>query len=192
MSIALLDDGGLALNGSPMPEVTVQGTSAGGGEATIDSQQHEGGSGADHVFDGWADRKVRIRLILTEEQDGGRDRYARLAELVDASRALDGEAPRIYQVVGGVAGALRVSRALITNVDDVDDTNEEDTLRCTLVLLQVDPDDNVYQRQAAAAAEAASTAVAAGTTDAASQGLQPTADDEAYLQSLEQQLGDPG
>ena len=188
MSIAILDDGGLALNGTPLPDVTVAGTSAGGGEATIDSQQHEGGTGADHVFDGWADRKLRLRLLLTEERDGGRERYLRLAELNDAARALDGEAPLIYRVSGGVPEALGVSRAILVNIADVDDTTEEDALRCTLVLLQVDPDDNVYQRQAAAAAEAATTAEAAGTVDA--QELQPSNDDETFLQSLEQQLED--
>ena len=192
MSIAILDDGGLALNGTPMPEVIVAGTSAGGGEATIDSQQHEGGTGADHVFDGWADRTLRIRLLLTEEFDGRRERYGRLAALNAAARALDGEVPHTYEISGGVAAALGVTRALLKNVADVDDTTEDDTLRCTLVLLQVDPDDKVVQAQAEAAAAAATPAEAAPSASAAEQTAQPSADDTAYLQSLEQQLLDPG
>ena len=85
-SIAILPDGTLALNGTPMPQVTVVAMGAGDGSATIDSQQHEGGSASTHDFDGWKEWTLRLDLVITEEVDGGRARYDDLAALRAAQR----------------------------------------------------------------------------------------------------------
>lgn len=151
-SIHVRGDGMLVLNGTPMPHVHVVGASGSGGKATFDSQQHEGGSGADHVFDGWEDWTLKLRLEIIEERAGGRARYADLAALRRAQRALDGELPVKYLLTGALVEALGVSRALIAAIDDLDDSAEEDSLWLTMTLLETDPIDNTIQQQAAAAA----------------------------------------
>lgn len=151
-SLHVRADGMLVLDGTPMPHVMVMGTAGTGGKATFDSQQHEGGSGADHVFDGWEDWTLRLRIEITEERAGGTARYADLAALRSAQRALDGELPAAYLLTGALPQALGVGRVFITAIDDVDDSSEEDSLWLTMTLLEIDPLDNAVQQQAAAAA----------------------------------------
>ena len=153
-SIRVHSNGMLELGGTPMPRVMVVGTSASGGKATLDSQQHEGGTGAEHVFDGWEDWTLKLRLEITEPRDGGTGRYADLAVIRQAQRALDGELPAAYHLTGPLPEALGVSRVLITAIDELDDDSEEDSLWLTVTLLETDPPDHAIQQQAAERAAA--------------------------------------
>ena len=181
-SLHVRRDGMLVLDGAPMPNVMVVATAGSGGKATFDSQQHEGGTGADHVFDGWEDWTLKLRLEITEERAGGAGRYADLAALRRAQRALDGELPVAYLLTGGLPQALGVSRVLITAIDDLDDSSEEDSLWLTLTLLETGPLDHTVQQQAAAAADPeAAGAGPAGAPAAAAPATDFSAEDAALL-----------
>lgn len=153
-SIHVRRDGMLVLDGTPMPQVFVVSASASGGKATLDSQQHEGGTGAQHIFEGWEDWTLKLRVEISESRAGGRGRYADLATLRRAQRALDGELPVTYLLTGDLPEALGVSRAMLTAIDDLDDDSAEDSLLLTMTLLETDPPDQAVQQQAAARAAA--------------------------------------
>lgn len=153
-SINVAADGILELDGTPLPNVMVTAAAGAGGKAKLDSQQREGATGADHVFDGWEDWELRLALEISEPREGGSERYAALAALRQAQRRLDGELPAAYLLTGRLPQALGVSNVIITALEDVDDDSGRDAIWVTLVLLETDPIDNTVQQQAAARAAA--------------------------------------
>ena len=182
-SIHVAANGILELDGTPLPNVVVTAAAGAGGKAKLDSQQREGATGADHVFDGWEDWELRLALEISEPRDGGSERYAALAALRQAQRRLDGELPAAYLLTGRLPQALAVSSVLITAIEDLDDDSGRDAIWLTLVLLETDPVDNTVQQQAAA--RAATPPPAAPYADEAASPAAPVAPGSGLSEELD-------
>lgn len=147
MAVITIERGFLQIDGSEAL-MRVSDTRIGGGEMRIDIVQPEGTSESEAVFDGWAVWTVAVALELLEQRDGGRGRYGTLALIRAAARQRrDDGKPEQHTFTGDLARALEVDRVLIRGLDPIRDSTEDDTLRLTLSLSQVDPRIGIELRQ---------------------------------------------
>ena len=137
-AIRIDGDGHLRIDGAAAM-MRVLSTRIGGGEMSLDVVQPEGTSESVAVFDGWAVWTAALKLELLEELGGARARYDALASLEALAREEQSEVPVEHSFAGHLARAMKIERVLITSLDPIEDSIDDDTLRVTMSLRQVDP-----------------------------------------------------
>ena len=170
-AIRIDGDGHLRIDGAAAM-MRVASTRIGGGGMSLDVVQPEGTSESEPVFDGWAVWTAQLKLELLEELEGARARYDALASLEALAREEQGEVPVEHSFAGHLARAMKIDRVLVTSLDPIEDSIDDDTLRVTMALLQVDPRlaRALAQRRAQAAEAEQSAAQASETVDTSGEG----------------------
>jgi len=116
------------------------------GEMVIDKAKAEGASGQQKTFSGFDDSGISLSLLLTEEEDGGYQRYTNLGEINRAFKALENGVPLIYTFNGPLFSAMNIRHGLFKGLS-IDDSGDSDALTVSLKFEEHDPLVSIIQEQ---------------------------------------------
>lgn len=110
-------------------------------------------SGNEKVFNGFQDAEINIALTIFEPHDGGTERFASLAILGNAFKALEDGKAVVYQIYGDIFEALSIREAVFSALSH---TEVDDSIQVSMTLKENAPKVAAVQSQQSSASSAES------------------------------------
>ena len=124
----------------------VKATDITGGGASVVRVKPEGESDVENTFDGWEVRTVTMQVLIHPRE--GEDRYAVLARVEAMSRQENADGvPEQHTLSGPLTDARGIGRVICLSLDPVKETSDDDGIRLSLTLEEVDPRVQWQRRQ---------------------------------------------